>query len=316
MIRLLVDRAAQSLIVLLAMSFVVYGLMGLMPGDPVDLMLSSNPHLTSADVENLRKLYGVDQPIVERYGRWLSAAVRGDFGYSRIYATPVLLVLLPALRNTVLLLGSSFFLAFGVALVLGVTAAKRSGSRLDGAVNLLAFSGISVPSFWLALLLILVFSVRLGWLPASGVWLGEGGFWERARFLVLPALNLTLLNLGAHLRYVRASMIETLRLDFVRTARAKGLGENRVVWVHALRNALIPIITVGALEFGSLFSGALVTETMFGIPGMGRLIYDSIMGNDYNLALVALLFATALTLLMNFVADLLYAWADPRVSLR
>lgn len=315
MIRLLLDRALQALLVLLVMSFVVYGLMGLMPGDPVDLMLTSNPHLTSADVAHLRELYGVNQPILARYGRWLAAAATGDFGYSRIYARPVLLVLLPALRNTALLLGSSFVLSFTAALLLGVSAARRAGGRLDRLVNLLAFAGISVPSFWLALLLILFFSVGLGWLPASGVAV-EGGLREGVRYLVLPVATLTLLSLGPHLRYVRASMIETLRLDFICTARAKGLGERRVVWIHGLRNALIPIITVAALEFGSLFSGALVTETMFGIPGMGRLIYDSIMGNDYNLALVALLFATALTLLMNFVADLLYAWADPRVSLR
>ncbi|MBI5440520.1 MAG: ABC transporter permease [Deltaproteobacteria bacterium] len=316
MTRLLAGRAVQSAVVLLLVSFAVYGLMGLMPGDPVDLMLSSNPHLTSADVENLRRLYGVDRPILERYGRWLSAALQGDFGYSRLYARPVPEVLLPALRNTVLLLGSSFALSFTLALVLGVLAASRSGGPLDRCVNLIAFSGTSVPSFWLALLLILVFAVGLGWLPASGVSLEGAGGWQWAKSLLLPAANITILSLGPQLRYVRASMLETLRLDFIRTARAKGVGERRILWVHALRNALIPIITVVALEFGTIFSGALVTETMFAIPGMGRLIFDSVMGNDYNLALVALLFATALTLFMNLVADLLYAWADPRVSLR
>lgn len=315
--RFLLDRGLQSAAVLLLMSFVVYALIGLMPGDPVDLMISADPKMTSEDAARLRALYGLDRPILERYGNWLAAAVRGDFGFSRLHAKPVLRVLLPALGNTTLLVGLSFFLSVVLGLALGIAAAVRPYSRSDYVVNLLAFAGISVPSFWLGLLLIIVFAVFLGVLPAGGMPTApDAGAWEYAKYLVLPVANLTLASVGGHTRYVRAAMIETLRQDFIRTALAKGLPMTRVVWKHALRNALIPVVTIVALNFGALFSGALITETIFAFPGMGKLIFDSIMGNDFNLALVALLFATLLTLVGNLAADVAYAWLDPRISYR
>jgi peptide/nickel transport system permease protein len=265
----------------------------------------------------LRKLYGLDQPIIERYGNWLSAALRGDFGYSRLYARPVMEVLGPAIANTVTLLGLSLGLALLIALPAGIAAAYRPYSRLDYSINMAAFSGISVPPFWLALMLIIGFAVILGVLPAGGIGsAGDGGIWDNARYLVLPVVSLTIASIGGHTRYMRASMIETLRQDYIRTARATGAGEMRVVFGHALRNAMIPVVTIIALDFGSLFSGALITETIFAWPGMGRLIFDSIMGNDFNLALVALLLATVLTLIGNFLADIAYVWLDPRVSFR
>ncbi len=317
MSRYLLDRLVQSVIVLLVMSFVIYVLMGLMPGDPIDLMIGADPKLTSADAERLRQLHGLDRPVVERYWNWLTAALGGDLGYSRLHARPVLQVLWPALGNTVTLLGVSFLLSLAIGLPAGMAAAVRPYSRTDYAVNLLAFAGISIPAFWLALLLIMVFAVILGVLPAGGVeTVGGGGFWDGLRYLVLPAANLTIASIGGHTRYMRASMIETLRQDYIRTARAKGLGGRRVVLKHALRNALIPVATIVALDFGYLFSGALITETIFAYPGMGKLIFDSIMGNDYNLALVALMFATAITLAGNLLADLAYAWLDPRISYR
>ncbi|HEX9570517.1 MAG TPA: ABC transporter permease, partial [Rhodospirillales bacterium] len=190
-------------------------------------------------------------------------------------------------------------------------------SKLDYAVNALAFAGISVPSFWLGLMLIVVFAVLLGVLPAGGTGeLSKGGVWENLKYLVLPVATLTIASVGGHARYMRAAMIETLRQDYIRTARAIGAGETRVVLHHALRNALIPVVTIIALDFGNLFSGALITETIFSWPGMGRLIYDSVMGNDFNLALVALLLATLLTLVGNFLADVAYVWLDPRISFR
>jgi peptide/nickel transport system permease protein len=174
-----------------------------------------------------------------------------------------------------------------------------------------------VPVFWLALIMILLFAVSLHWLPASGVSsLDDGGLADQVRHLVLPVTTLALATAGEFTRYVRASMIEVLRLDYVRTARAKGAGEPRVVLIHAMRNAMIPVVTVLALSFGGLFSGALITETMFGQAGMGKTIFDAIMGNDYNLALVGLLFATVVTLLGNLLADLAYGWLDPRIIVR
>ena len=310
----LVGRGVQSAIVLLVMSFVIYALIGLMPGDPIDLMINSDPKMTSEDAARLRALYGVDQPIFERYGRWLTAALGGDFGYSRTHARPVMEILLPALGNTVLLLGISFVLSLVLGLWLGILAAMRPYSRTDYAVNLLAFAGISVPPFWLALLLIIVFAVMLGVLPAGGVPMSEDpGLWDVLLYAVLPVANLTIASVGSHTRFVRAAMIETLRQDFIRTARAKGIGERRVIYKHALRHALVPVTTIVALNFGALFSGALITETIFAYPGMGKLIFDAIMGSDFNLALIALLFATLLTLVGNLLADLAYAALDPRI---
>ncbi len=318
MIRYLASRLLQSLFVLGIMSFVIYALIGLMPGDPIDLMITADPKITGEDAARLRELYGLDKPIFERYGNWLSAALGGDFGFSRMHSKPVLEVMIPALGNTVKLLGLSFILALAIALPAGVAAAARPYSRTDYTINMLAFAGISVPPFWLALLLIIVFAVVLGVLPAGGTAEASGaiGFWAEAKYLVLPVASLTIASVGGHTRYMRASMIETLRQDYIRTARAKGLDERRVLLGHALRNAMIPVVTVIALDFGYLFSGALITETIFAYPGMGKLIFDAIMGNDFNLALVALLFATLLTLLANFLADAAYVALDPRVSFR
>ena len=316
MSRYLIQRLAESLLVLFVMSFLIYGLIGLMPGDPIDLMISANPDLTPADAQRLRALHGLDRPIAERYWAWLTAAVAGDFGYSRLFAQPVLEVLGPRLANTALLMGASFALALAAALPLGLLAAMRPRSTLDNVINLGAFAGISIPPFWLAILLIMLFSVTLGWLPAGGMGEETDGVWKRLGHLVLPLATLTLATVGGIVRFVRAAMMEALRQDYVRTARAKGVSRTRVVLGHALRNAMIPVVTILALNFGALFSGALITETMFGWLGMGKTIYDAIMGNDFNLALAGLLLATLTTLLANLAADLCYAWLDPRISYR
>jgi peptide/nickel transport system permease protein len=313
----LLRRIGHTLLVLLIMSFVIYGLIGLMPGDPIDIMAASMPGVTPEVIAKLRAIYGLDQPLLVRYWRWLIAMVTGDFGYSRMHALPVLQVLGPALLQTCKLMLASFALSVIAALVLGVLCALRPGGVLDTVIGLFAFAGISVPVFWLALVLILVFAVELHWFPASGMGsVGETGLADQIRYLTLPVLTLVLANCGQFIRYVRAAMIEILNMDFVRTARAKGAGAFRVVVVHALRNALIPVVTVMALSFGTLFSGALVTETMFAQMGMGKMIYDAILSNDYNLALTGLLFATLVTLLANLGADLAYGWLDPRITLR
>jgi peptide/nickel transport system permease protein len=299
------------------MSFVIYALIGLMPGDPIDLMRQADPRMGASDVARLKAVYGLDQPLFARYLAWAWQALAGDFGYSRLFGAPVRSALLPRLANSLVLMGSSFLLALTVALGLGTAAARRPNSRLDAAINLVCFAGVSMPTFWLALVLILVFAAGLGWLPASGIaTAGTSDLADRLRHLVLPVAALSLTSIGGYTRYVRAAMREALAQDHVRTARAKGAGEARVILHHAMRSALIPLTTILALSFGGLVSGALVTETMFGYPGMGRLIFDSVMGNDYNLALAALLLATATTMLANLAADLAYGWLDPRVSYR
>jgi peptide/nickel transport system permease protein len=311
----LVTRLGQSLLVLAIMSFLIYSLIGLMPGDPIDMMVSADPYMTAEDAAHLRELYGLDLPIYERYWNWLLTALGGDFGYSRLYNQPVVQVLLPALANSVLLLAVALIVSVTVAMPAGVVAAYRQRSILDYSVNLFAFAGISIPQFWLGLMLIMLFAVILGWLPAGGIAPQGATLAEQLRYLLLPAATLSMTSIGIHVRYIRSAMVEVLRQDYIRTARAKGASDSRVIWRHALRNALIPFVTVLALDFGYLFSGALIVETIFAWPGMGKLIFDAIMGNDYNLALLSLMLATTLVLTGNLLADLAYAWLDPRIKL-
>jgi peptide/nickel transport system permease protein len=321
MTRYLASRAVQTIVTLALMSLVVYLLIGLMPGDPIDLMISGDPKMTSEDAARLRALYGLDKPLLDRYLAWAGQALQGNFGYSRSFNQPVLAVLWPRLLNTFLLAGIAFALSAAIALPLGIWAAERPRSGADYLINLFCFAGISVPPFWLALLLITLFAVALGWLPAGGmadIRPGTGllqALGQQLRFLALPVATLTLVQLGGYTRFMRGSMIEALRQDYVRTARAKGAPERRVLWGHAFANALAPVLTILALSFGGLFSGALITETVFAWPGMGKTIYQAILDNDYNLALVGLLIATFATILGNLLADLAYAWVDPRVSI-
>jgi peptide/nickel transport system permease protein len=321
MTRYLAARAVGTLVTLTLMSFVVYVLIGLMPGDPIDMMIAGDPKMTSADAARLRALYGLDKPLVERYLAWALQAVQGNFGYSRSFGQPVLAVLGPRLLNTLTLAGLAFVLSAGIALPLGIWAAAHPRSRADYLINLFCFAGISAPPFWLALLLITLFAVFLGWLPAGGMadprpgtsWIA--GLGQQLRHLALPVLTLTLVQLGTYTRFMRGAMIEVLRQDYVRTARAKGASERRVMWGHAFANALAPVLTILALSFGGLLSGAVITETMFAWPGMGKAIYQAILDNDYNLALIGLLVATFATIVGNLLADLAYVWVDPRVSL-
>jgi peptide/nickel transport system permease protein len=311
----LARRALQAIAVLVAMSLLVHVLLALMPGDPVDLMASGDPRMTAADLQRLRELHGVDRPVLERYAAWATAALQGDFGWSRSFRRPVLEGIAPRLGNTVLLMGSALALALAIGLPLGIWAAAREGSVVDRVVNLACFASAATPTFWLALLLMMLFAVRLGWLPAGGLPPAGSGLAGSLRHMALPVATLALAEAGVYARHLRAAMIEALAENHVRTARAKGASRMRVLLVHALRNAMVPVATVAALGFGGLFSGALVTETMFAWPGMGKLIYDSILGSDYNVALVALLFATLLTLLGSLLADLACAALDPRISL-
>jgi len=317
MLKLLLTRLVQTALVLLVMSLVIYALLAYMPGDPIDLMASADPNMSSEDVQRLKALHGLDKPMLERWYYWLQMVLSGDLGYSRLYASRVSEVLPGALYNTLQLLGLSLLLSLLIALPLGTLAALKPYSMRDYVINLSAFAGVSIPSFWLGLMLIIVFSVQLGWLPAGGTGQAENpDLWNHLRHLALPVLTLTIASVSSHTRFVRGAMQEVLRQDFIRTARAKGAGTRRIVLKHALRNAMLPIVTILALDLGALFSGALVTETVFAWPGMGKLIYDAIMGNDYNLALVALLLATLVTLLGNLLADIAYAWLDPRIRYR
>src|SRR6266702_541454 len=226
MIRFTAIRLVEIAATLLLMSFLIYALIGLMPGDPIDLMRQADPRMSAADVARLKAAYGLDQPLFARYFGWAEQAIGGDLGYSRLFAAPVWSALWPRLGNSLVLMGSSFVLALGLALGLGTAAARRPNSRLDGAINLFCFAGVSLPTFWLALILILIFAAGLGWLPASGVATpGIGDAADRLRHLILPVATLSLASVGGYTRYIRAAMRDVLAQDHIRTARAMAPGE-------------------------------------------------------------------------------------------
>ncbi len=311
MLRLITTRAVQIAVTLVIVSALVWLAMGLMPGDPLDLAMLSDPGLTTADVERMRALHGLDQPLHQRYLAWAAAVLRGEFGYSRLYAVPAAQVLWPALGSTLVLLGCALALSAGFGIAFGVWGAVRRGAApvADG----LAILAQSTPTFWLGILLIILFAVTLGWLPAGGT-PDQPGWAASARFLVLPVATLAVVNIAAYTRHSMAAMQSELAQPYVRTARMKGLPPRAVIWGHAFPNAAIPVVTVAALDAGTLVSGALVTETIFARPGMGKLIYDSIMGNDYNLALLALLLAALVTMLATLAADIAQRLIDPRLA--
>ncbi|MGZ3772245.1 MAG: ABC transporter permease [Pseudobdellovibrionaceae bacterium] len=314
-------RILQTLAVIALLSYVCFYLMSLMPGDPVDMMVASNPKITTEDIARLKSLYGLDQPVYKRYYNWVGAIGQGDLGYSRTYRVPVQELMGPRLWNTFILSAVSLMLSLLIAVPLGVVSALKPGSRTDYFMNLFSFAGISIPSFWLAIVLIIIFAVKFPLLPAGGTQTIGGeplGFWadmlDRSKYLVLPVLSLSIQQVGRFSRFTRSAMLEAMRNDFIRTARAKGLSRKSVIWQHGFRNALIPLITILALSFSGLFSGAILTETVFAYQGVGKLVYDSIIGNDYNVAMISFVISVSMVLLMNLLADIFYGFADPRIS--
>ncbi len=309
--RLIAARLAQIVVSLAIVSALIWFAMGLMPGDPLDLAMLSDPALTAADIARLRTLHGLDQPLHRRYLAWAASVLHGEFGHSRLFAVPAAQVLWPALGSTLVLLGLALPLAAGLGILLGVLAAARPRTAL--AVDALAILAQSTPTFWLGILLVILFAVTFGWLPAGGT-ADAGDAAEALRFLALPVATLAIANLATYARHAASAMQATLSADYIRTARMKGLPPRAVLWRHAFPNAAVPLLTVAALDAGGLVSGALVTETIFARPGMGKLIYDSIMGNDYNLALLALLLAGLVTMLATLAADVAQRLIDPRLA--
>jgi peptide/nickel transport system permease protein len=315
--RYVLRRLSAAALTALVMSFLLYNLIGLLPGDPVDIMLEGNPSVTPEVVAHMRELYGQDQPLMRRYLNWMSDVATGDLGYSQTHFEPVLEVLMPAMGQTLTLMAWTLTISVLLSIMLGCLAALKPGGWADTLISFFAFASISSPAFWLALVLLIVFSVKLQWLPATATAVDPNlGLLHRMSYWVLPVLTLTLFSMGQYIRHIRASMIETLHADFIRTARAKGLSRFTVVRRHALRPALVPVVTLMALSFGHLMSGALVVEAMFGVQGLGKAIYDAVLQKDYNVAMIGMLFATVVTLLSSLVADLAYAWLDPRISLK
>ena len=318
MYRFLARRLAQSLVVFAGLSVLLFTLLVLTPGDPVELLASSLPDVQSEDIARLRKYYGLDDPVYIRYFKWARTVVKGDLGYSRTYGQPVSHLIRQRLGNTLQLLTGAFLIAFSVGVGIGVYSALHQYSFLDYVATLFSFAGLAMPVFWQGILFILLFAVWLPWFPAGGmitpgVSSGAPMVLDRLHHLVLPTVVLATVGMASWVRYSRSSMLEVIRQDYVRTARAKGLADQIVTRKHAVRNALIPIITLVALAIPGILDGAVVTETVFSWPGMGLLLFQAVLGHDHAVAMAVLLFLAVATILANLMADVTYALVDPRI---
>lgn len=299
------------IVVMFLVVTIVFVIVRVTPGDPAAVMLG--PEATDADIAQLRAQLGLDQPLVVQYIYYIGQLLKGDLGQSIFLNQPVLTALGDRAEPTFFLTLFSILIACVIALPIGIYAAYRRGSFVDQAATMLAMLAASIPSFWLGLILMQIFAVRYGWFPVSGYGGPGTSFIDRMWHLSLPAFALGLVSSALILRFTRASMLDVLSDDYVRTARAKGLKERRVILRHALKNALIPIITVIGLTMAVLISGAVVTETVFGLPGVGNLVVSAVLRRDYPVIQGALLVIAALYVLINFAIDMLYLLVDPRV---
>ena len=312
----LVRRLLIAIPMLLAISFVSFVIMQSVPGGPL-AVYRNNPNVRAEDLARLEAQLGLDRPLVVQYGVWLRNLATGNWGQSLASGLPVTQMIGERLGNTFYLMGAALALTLLVAIPVGIVAAIRQYSLFDHLATLVSFLGFSVPIFWLGLVAIIVFSVRLRWLPAGGMRTIDAPFSliDRLRYLALPATLMAFHSAAQYSRYIRAGMLEVIKHDYITTARAKGLAERTVIMRHALRNALIPLITVVALDLPALFSGALLIETVFAWPGMGRLFWQSATRFDYPVLLGIIVVTALLVIVCNLLADLLYALVDPRVRL-
>ncbi len=315
----LLRRLLLAIPSLLGISVVLFCVLALAPGDPFG-QLANNPSVPASVQAALRAKFGLDDPIWQRYLRWLLAMLRGDWGFSFSSRIDVDTLILGRLPVTIAVIGASQVLAVAVAIPVGVLAAAKPYSLFDQVANTVAFIGFSLPTFFTGLLLILLFSIELGWLPfvfrsdlnASG-W---RWWWEEARQTAMPVAVLGLFQGASLVRFVRSAVLDVIRLDYVTTARAKGIGARAVLLRHVVRNALIPVVTLVALQLPVVFGGAIVTEQIFRIPGIGSLLIDAILTNDTPVVMGVTFVFAALVIAFNLLADLLYGWLDPRIALR
>ena len=317
--KFILKRLVGLIPLLLGISLITFFVMHLAPGDPTTLF--SDPTVKPEELLRIRANWGLDKPVIVQYGYWLKNVLHGDLGTAYIVNQPVSQMILERLPATILLMGTSLLLTLLIAIPLGVFSAIRKNSAADHAITLFSFLGMSIPSFWLALVLMLIFSSTLGWLPSSGManpLLRDAG-WARvaldtAQHLVLPVTAMVILSLAGLTRYQRASMLEVIHQDFIRTARAKGLPERVVLFKHALKNALLPIITILGLSLPDIIGGAFIIETIFAWPGMGRLGVTAVFSRNYPLIMGVAVFSSLLVVLGNLLADVGYALVDPRIK--
>lgn len=329
MLKFMIKRIAVSILILFCVSIMIYFLVRLMPADYIDQQTAAaraRGQLTQEDVQHMKELYGIGDNtitgIIKSYGEWFSKAIRGNFGISFVYGRPVHEVI-----------GKFMWISFGISLVamilnvlisipLGILAATKQYGVMDYTVTVFAMMGISLPTFFLAALLLRVFSIQLGWFPLQGlsdatkILSGFDRVLDTLHHLVLPMITLVTLSIGGLMRYSRTNMLEVLNSDYIRTARAKGLSEKAVIYKHAFRNTLIPIVTMLGGSIPGLFGGALITETVYAIPGIGLASYKAIMQGDIPFVMGYMMFLAVLTIVGNIIADLCYAIVDPRVTLK
>ena len=307
-------RLIQAIPLLLGISVASFAILKAIPGGPL-AAYESNPNVTDEDLRRLEHTFGLDQPLPVQYLNWLGKFVVGDWGYSFVSHQPVLGLIGERLPNTVYLMGTVFLTVLVLAIPIRVLTAVKQYSWFDHLVTGATFAFLSTPTFWLGLLLIIAFGLQLKLFPLGGMATLGMPFdpVDRLRHLILPVATIALVQLGSHVRYLRASMLETITQDYMRTARAKGLSERSLVVRHALKNAAIPLVTVVALDLPELFVGALVTEQIFGWPGMGRLFWDSATRSDYPVLMGILAVSSALIVFANLLADVVYGYLDPRI---
>jgi len=321
MIHYLAKRLLTMIPLLLGITLISFVVIHLAPGKPTDLATDLNPAVTEEVKARMEKLYGLDQPLPVQYWNWLKRLARLDFGLSFASdSRPVLDKIAERLPVTILINVLSLSLILVIALPLGIASASRPHSAFDQATTVFVFVGFATPTFWLALLLMILFGVQLGWLPISGLRSLDyahlsmmGKVWDLARHLILPVFVSAFGGLASMSRYTRSNMLEVIRQDYITTARAKGLDERTVIFKHALRNALLPVITLLGLSVPGLIGGGVIFETIFAIPGMGQLFYQSVMMRDYPTIMGILVIGAVLTLLGNLLADVSYSLADPRI---
>lgn len=310
----LLRRLGQAVVMLIIVSMIGFAILHLAPGGPMS-QYASDGSMTQADLDRVAESLGLNRPLPVQYAEWLWRMVQGDWGISYRDRQPVLHIIASHLGATLELMLSATLIAVFLGVAIGTLGAIRRYSLFDSLATVGAMIALSIPTFWFGLVIIYVFSVGLGWLPSGNRYtIGDGSFWNRIHHLIGPSLVLGLVSTAIWSRYMRSSMLDVINQDYIRTARAKGVSEFRIITRHAMRNALLPMITIAGIQIPSLLSGALVTETVFTWPGMGRLFLDSISYRDYPVVMGVLMFSAVLVLLASLLADILYSVADPRIS--
>lgn len=319
MLNYIFRRLLIALPSLLGISIVLFTVLALAPGDPFE-ELATNPNVPPEVRMALRAQFGLDDPVWERYLRWLASMLKGDWGFSFVSRIDVDELIAQRIPVTLVIIGASQIVALLIALPVGILAAVRPYSWFDRIASTLAFIGFSLPTFFTGILFILFFSIYLGWLPfvfrADISETGWAWWWEHIKQSIMPVMVLGLFQAASWMRYVRSSVLDVIRLDYVTTARSKGLKESVVINKHVVRNAMIPVVTLIALQLPQLFGGAIVTEQIFRIPGIGSLLIDAILRNDTPVIMAVTFVLSALVILFNLLADVIYGWLDPRISYR